>query len=82
MILYFLNRLQGIVANMTRIPSFRRRFGNLVKALYYDVISNGTIKDSVSSRSGDRTSSTQAGSENNGNVQELSSNSAISDDIV
>ncbi|KAJ0965287.1 hypothetical protein J5N97_026425 [Dioscorea zingiberensis] len=31
-------RLQGIVASMSRIPGFRRRFNNLVKALYVESV--------------------------------------------
>ncbi|XP_073010956.1 uncharacterized membrane protein At3g27390 isoform X2 [Typha latifolia] len=38
-----IRRLQGIVANMSRIPSFRRRFTNLVKALYLDAVETGII---------------------------------------
>lgn len=32
------DRLQGIVASMSRIPTFRRRFRNLVKILYIEAI--------------------------------------------
>ncbi|XP_008777696.1 uncharacterized membrane protein At3g27390 isoform X2 [Phoenix dactylifera] len=39
-------RLQGIVANMSRIPSFRRRFSNLIKTLYLEAIENGTLRSS------------------------------------
>lgn len=43
----FLNeRLQGIVASMTRIPTFRRRFKNLVKVLYIEAIKT-TASESV-----------------------------------
>uniref|UniRef100_A0A0A8Z2K9 Uncharacterized protein n=1 Tax=Arundo donax TaxID=35708 RepID=A0A0A8Z2K9_ARUDO len=38
-----IRRLQGIVANMSRVPSFRRRFINLVKALYLEAIEEGAI---------------------------------------
>ncbi|KAF5207431.1 Steroid nuclear receptor ligand-binding, partial [Thalictrum thalictroides] len=34
-------RLQGIVASMTRMPTFRRRFQNLVKVLYIEAIESG-----------------------------------------
>lgn len=34
----FYDRLQGIVASMSRIPTFRRRFRNLVKLLYIEAI--------------------------------------------
>jgi hypothetical protein len=34
-------RLQGIVASMSRIPTFRRRFRNLVKVLYIEAIQAG-----------------------------------------
>ncbi|KAH9793838.1 hypothetical protein KPL71_004675 [Citrus sinensis] len=33
-----IRRLQGIVASMSRIPTFRRRFRNLVKILYIEAI--------------------------------------------
>ncbi|KAG8489509.1 hypothetical protein CXB51_017554 [Gossypium anomalum] len=33
-----IRRLQGIVASMSRIPTFRRRFRNLVKLLYIEAI--------------------------------------------
>ncbi|KAL6596667.1 hypothetical protein ACP70R_047310 [Stipagrostis hirtigluma subsp. patula] len=41
-----IRRLQGIVANMSRVPSFRRRFTNLVKALYLEAIEAGAIDGS------------------------------------
>ncbi|KXG19843.1 hypothetical protein SORBI_3010G125000 [Sorghum bicolor] len=41
-----IRRLQGIVANMSRVPSFRRRFINLVKAMYLEAIEAGTIDGS------------------------------------
>jgi hypothetical protein len=31
-------RLQGIVASMSRMPTFRRRFRNLVKVLYIEAL--------------------------------------------
>ncbi|XP_039131339.1 uncharacterized membrane protein At3g27390 isoform X2 [Dioscorea cayenensis subsp. rotundata] len=37
-----LRRLQGIVASMTRIPGFRRRFNNLIKAFYLDSVNAGS----------------------------------------
>lgn len=37
-----LNRLQGIVSFMSRIPSFRRRFMNLIKVLYVEGIQMGS----------------------------------------
>ncbi|XP_075644147.1 putative membrane protein At3g27390 isoform X1 [Castanea sativa] len=33
-----IRRLQGIVASMSRVPTFRRRFRNLVKVLYIEAI--------------------------------------------
>lgn len=36
--IFFYDRLQGIVASMSRIPTFRRRFRNLVKMLYIEAI--------------------------------------------
>ncbi|CAM0913990.1 unnamed protein product [Alopecurus aequalis] len=41
-----IRRLQGIVANMSRIPGFRRRFLNLARALYLEAIDAGTIDGS------------------------------------
>ncbi|XP_066371378.1 uncharacterized membrane protein At3g27390-like [Miscanthus floridulus] len=41
-----IRRLQGIVANMSRVPSFRRRFINLVKAMYLEAIEAGAIDGS------------------------------------
>ncbi|OEL36933.1 putative membrane protein [Dichanthelium oligosanthes] len=41
-----IRRLQGIVTNMSRVPSFRRRFINLVKALYLEAIEEGAIDGS------------------------------------
>nr|CAB3470361.1 unnamed protein product [Digitaria exilis] len=41
-----IRRLQGIVANMSLVPSFRRRFSNLVKALYLEAIEAGAIDGS------------------------------------
>ncbi|XP_037463530.1 uncharacterized membrane protein At3g27390-like isoform X1 [Triticum dicoccoides] len=41
-----IRRLQGIVANMSRIPSFRRRFMSLARALYLEAIDAGTIDGS------------------------------------
>lgn len=44
-------RLQGIVASMSRIPTFRRRFKNLVKVLYIEALqasaSASQEKDSI-----------------------------------
>ncbi|TVU11553.1 hypothetical protein EJB05_45146 [Eragrostis curvula] len=41
-----IRRLQGIAGNMSRIPSFRRRFMNLVKTLYLEAIEAGAIDGS------------------------------------
>jgi hypothetical protein len=38
-----IHRLQGVVANMSRVPSFRRRFINMAKALYLEAIEAGAI---------------------------------------
>ncbi|KAL5581671.1 hypothetical protein UlMin_014113 [Ulmus minor] len=37
-----IRRLQGLVASMSRIPTFRRRFRNLVKMLYLEALQAGT----------------------------------------
>uniref|UniRef100_A0A5B7C6L2 Uncharacterized protein n=1 Tax=Davidia involucrata TaxID=16924 RepID=A0A5B7C6L2_DAVIN len=51
--------LQGIVGSMSRIPTFRRRFKNLVKALCIEAIQTGILADdhvvrSLKSRYGSR----------------------------
>ncbi|XP_006656027.1 uncharacterized membrane protein At3g27390 [Oryza brachyantha] len=43
-----IRRLQGIVVNMSWVPSFRRRFINLVKALYLEAVEAGAIDGSRS----------------------------------
>lgn len=50
------NRLQGIVGSFSRVPTFRRRFKNLVKVLYLEAIQTGLIAetDGGSSRAGNR----------------------------
>nr|GMD23429.1 probable peroxygenase 5 isoform X1 [Ipomoea batatas] len=39
-----IRRLQGIVSSLSRIPTFRRRFKNLVKLLYMEAIEIGATK--------------------------------------
>ncbi|KAJ1259077.1 hypothetical protein BS78_10G125700 [Paspalum vaginatum] len=41
-----IRRLQGIALNMSRVPSFRRRFISLVKAMYLEAIEVGAIDGS------------------------------------
>lgn len=50
------NRLQGIVGSFSRVPTFRRRFKNLVKVLYLEAIQTGLIADTDggSSKAGNR----------------------------
>lgn len=43
-----INRLQGIVVNLSWVPSFRRRFIDLVKALYLEAVEAGAIDGSRS----------------------------------
>uniref|UniRef100_A0A0E0LAQ7 Uncharacterized protein n=1 Tax=Oryza punctata TaxID=4537 RepID=A0A0E0LAQ7_ORYPU len=43
-----IRRLQGIVVNLSWVPSFRRRFINLVKALYLEAVEAGAIDGSRS----------------------------------
>ncbi|XP_056693353.1 uncharacterized membrane protein At3g27390 isoform X2 [Spinacia oleracea] len=38
-----IRRLQGIVGSMTRMPTFRRRFQNLVKVLYVEAAKTGAL---------------------------------------
>ncbi|KAG6570962.1 putative membrane protein, partial [Cucurbita argyrosperma subsp. sororia] len=47
-----LNRLQGIVSFMSRIPSFRRRFMNLIKVLYVEGIQMGSSATAARVRNG------------------------------
>ncbi|XP_004243604.1 uncharacterized membrane protein At3g27390 [Solanum lycopersicum] len=51
-----IRRLQGIVGSFSRVPTFRRRFKNLVKVLYLEAIQTGLIAetDGGSSRAGNR----------------------------
>jgi hypothetical protein len=41
------DRLQGIVASMSRIPTFWRRFRNLVKVLYIEAIQAGASANHI-----------------------------------
>lgn len=58
------DRLQGIVGSMSRVPTFRRRFRNLVKILYIEAMqaaaSANHIGGSLHSTT-DRTSSIESG---------------------
>ncbi|MCE0481320.1 hypothetical protein HAX54_038999 [Datura stramonium] len=49
-------RLQGIVGSLSRVPTFRRRFKNLVKVLYLEAIQIGLVADTDggSSKAGNR----------------------------
>ncbi|KAF8409789.1 hypothetical protein HHK36_005868 [Tetracentron sinense] len=38
-----IRRMQGLVASMSRIPTFRRRFKNLVKVLYMEAVETGAM---------------------------------------
>ncbi|XP_009621062.1 uncharacterized membrane protein At3g27390 [Nicotiana tomentosiformis] len=40
-----IRRLQGIVGSLSRVPTFRRRFKNLVKVLYLEAIQIGLVAD-------------------------------------
>ncbi|XVF31947.1 hypothetical protein REPUB_Repub17cG0039000 [Reevesia pubescens] len=42
-----IRRLQGIVASMSRIPTFRRRFRNLVKLLYIETVQAGASANHI-----------------------------------
>ncbi|XP_051115346.1 uncharacterized membrane protein At3g27390 [Andrographis paniculata] len=42
-----IRRLQGIVSSLSRLPTFRRRFKNLVKVLYVESIQTGLIVEHV-----------------------------------
>ncbi|KAK9676638.1 hypothetical protein RND81_11G090300 [Saponaria officinalis] len=43
----FIRRLQGIVGSLTRMPTFRRRFQNLVKVVYMEAAKTGTLANYV-----------------------------------
>ncbi|MCD7456297.1 hypothetical protein HAX54_031174 [Datura stramonium] len=51
-----IRRLQGIVGSLSRVPTFRRRFKNLVKVLYLEAIQIGLVADADggSSKAGTR----------------------------
>ncbi|KAK9284741.1 hypothetical protein L1049_023918 [Liquidambar formosana] len=42
-----IRRLQGIVASMSRMPTFRRRFRNLVKVLYIEAVQAGASANHI-----------------------------------
>lgn len=44
---HFLDRIQGIVASMSRVPTFRRRFRNLVKVLYVEALQAGAARNHI-----------------------------------
>ena len=43
-------RLEGIVGSLSRFPTFRRRFKNLVRILYLEAMQNGLSSDRVIGR--------------------------------
>ncbi|KAL2938537.1 hypothetical protein RDABS01_021986, partial [Bienertia sinuspersici] len=49
-----IRRLQGIVGSMTRMPTFRRRFQNLVKVLYMEAASTGALANYIVGNSAGR----------------------------
>ncbi|XP_022140357.1 uncharacterized membrane protein At3g27390 [Momordica charantia] len=49
-------RLQGIVGFMSRVPSFRRRFRNLIKVLYVEAIQMSTSAKGARVRNGSKSS--------------------------
>lgn len=46
-----IRRLQGIVGSMSRLPTFRRRFRNLVKVLYIEAIQTGDLAKHITGSS-------------------------------
>lgn len=77
----FCFRLQGLVASISRIPTFRRRFQNLVKMLYLEALQayasanrmggfleprNGNKKNSVQSEDGKDGDATEKNEAENG----------------
>ncbi|XP_077216994.1 putative membrane protein At3g27390 isoform X2 [Tasmannia lanceolata] len=65
-------RLQGIVTSMSLIPTFRRRFRNLVKVLYVEAIATGALSsDQESNKSkGDTSRSNNHGDKQDEEVAE------------
>ncbi|KAL3502604.1 hypothetical protein ACH5RR_037053 [Cinchona calisaya] len=45
-----IRRLEGIVGSLSRFPTFRRRFKNLVEVLYLEAMQNGLLVDRVIGR--------------------------------
>lgn len=45
-----IRRLEGIVGSLSRFPTFRRRFKNLVRILYLEAMENGLLSDHVIGR--------------------------------
>ncbi|XP_027170230.1 uncharacterized membrane protein At3g27390 isoform X1 [Coffea eugenioides] len=45
-----IRRLEGIVGSLSRFPTFRRRFKNLVRILYLEAMQNGLLSDRVIGR--------------------------------
>ncbi|KAK1568142.1 hypothetical protein Q3G72_021098 [Acer saccharum] len=65
-----IRRLQGIVASMSRVPTFRRRFRNLVKMLYIEALQAGALDHHIGeiSKSGYNTDSLGRGGGGDGDV--------------
>ncbi|GAB4825345.1 hypothetical protein Ancab_008217 [Ancistrocladus abbreviatus] len=57
-----IRRLQGIVGSMSRMPTFRRRFQNLVKTLYLEAVKTGALASYVVERSASISTSTSTSS--------------------
>ncbi|KAF9600543.1 hypothetical protein IFM89_010029 [Coptis chinensis] len=70
-----LSGLQGIVASMTRIPTFRRRFRNLVKVLYVEAIESVALacQDGGNSKSKTRSKKSAWGSQTSSKKSALGS---------
>ncbi|PHU11947.1 hypothetical protein BC332_18877 [Capsicum chinense] len=79
-----IRRLQGIVGSLSRAPTFRRRFKNLVKVLYLEAIQIGLVADTDggSSKSGNRNRHRVEGDRKNTDEGEQDQQSSRDDDSI
>ncbi|KAK6918706.1 hypothetical protein RJ641_017128 [Dillenia turbinata] len=75
-----IRRLKGIVASMSRMPTYRRRFRNLVKVLYLEAIQASTIGESSNIRYGKNLK--ESWTERDGNTEEDKYGRPASDDQI
>ncbi|XP_060188174.1 uncharacterized membrane protein At3g27390 [Lycium barbarum] len=79
-----IRRLQGIVGSLSRVPTFRRRFKNLVKVLYLEAIQIGLVADTDggSSKAGNGWRQRSKGDKKNRNEGEQSEQSSRDGDSI